>query len=147
MAGQLRIPDRIVQRSVYVHVPNRPCFKATTCTEGQKPVSSLSSWSPINQFTFLVFRTHKGSQQTKTGKTTYTEHSMFRHSTVEHHCHQAFDPVSRSYWVTTSNIWGYYLWGHTPQLAYNSMYKIELYEFTEVNLLSIGSQLPPRIFI
>ncbi len=28
----------------------------------------------INQFTFLVFRTHQGSQQTITGKTTYTKH-------------------------------------------------------------------------
>ncbi len=28
----------------------------------------------VNQFTFLVFRTHQGSQQTITGKTTYTKH-------------------------------------------------------------------------
>jgi len=28
----------------------------------------------INQFTFLVFGTHQGSQQTITGKTTYTKH-------------------------------------------------------------------------
>ena len=33
----------------------------------------------INQFTFLVLRTHQGSQQTITGKTTitYTRHSMY----------------------------------------------------------------------
>ena len=43
LAGQLRVPDRVVQCSVYVHVPNRPCFKATTYTEGQKPVSCLPS--------------------------------------------------------------------------------------------------------
>ena len=28
----------------------------------------------INQFTFLVLRTHQGSQQTITGTTTYTKH-------------------------------------------------------------------------
>ena len=39
MAGQLRVPDRVVQRSVNVHVPNRACFKATTYTEVHKPVS------------------------------------------------------------------------------------------------------------
>jgi len=43
MASQLRVPDRVVQCSVDVHVPNRPCFKATSYTEGQKPVNCLSS--------------------------------------------------------------------------------------------------------
>ena len=33
---------------------------------------------PINQFTFLVFRTRQGSQQTITGTTRYNMHLMFK---------------------------------------------------------------------
>ena len=36
--------------------------------------SSLTSCFDINQFTFYVFGTHQGSQQTITGKTVYTKH-------------------------------------------------------------------------
>ncbi len=39
---------------------------------------SAASIHSINQFTFLVFETHQESQQTTTGKTTYTKCSMFK---------------------------------------------------------------------
>ena len=46
-----------------------------TCESSQlvSHLSSLQSQS-INQTTFIVFRTHQGSQQTVTGNTTYKKH-------------------------------------------------------------------------
>ena len=40
--------------------------------------SPASPFKSINQFTFSVFRTHQGSQQTTPKKAVYTKHSIFK---------------------------------------------------------------------
>ena len=64
-AHRYKETNRLLSPASHKHTPIRQCMAANAINQ------SINS---INQFTFYVFGTHQGSQQTITGKTVYTKH-------------------------------------------------------------------------